>query len=322
MLAVHLGPALDEHFLDAGFAAAAFVVERHDLVADGRFHPGPGRKRRMHRAEIEARGRLDVVDHIGVVLGVEAGKLDLDAVGADLTDDGLGDAEGVDAGLDDVDRLADFFLPREVIVLVGRAVDRFERDRDAAGEIEAELEAALRLAEKLVQEDVVALLDILERVLEPDFREERREVEFALLADLLESDKFAGGLAGGFAGSGFVKELGEFRRLHRRVRFRVDDEVRVFQGKKFRHAPRRDGEGEQNLPEVAFEHVSIGLKRMGRGPRAAGQTGGDARRGAGYFLSAAIFFTTACTNSLPISTLVLSAMRTTKRSSFTFVMVP
>ena len=61
------------------------------------------------------------------------------------------------------------------------ALDRLEGERDAAVQVETELHAALGAAEEFAEEDVVALIDILQIRLEADLREVDREVELALL---------------------------------------------------------------------------------------------------------------------------------------------
>ena len=47
----------------------------------------------MHHAEVEPGRRLDLVDHVRVVLGADAGQLDLDAVVADRANHRLGYAK-------------------------------------------------------------------------------------------------------------------------------------------------------------------------------------------------------------------------------------
>jgi hypothetical protein len=47
----------------------------------------------VHNAEVEARGFLHRIQHFRIILGAEARKLDFNTIGADLADDGLGNAE-------------------------------------------------------------------------------------------------------------------------------------------------------------------------------------------------------------------------------------
>jgi len=122
----------------------------------------------VHGAEVEAGGLLDVVHHVRVVLGVDAGELDLDAVLAHGADHGLGDAEGIDAGGDDVDGLGKLLLAGVLGQLGGGRGVNLERDGDAALKVETELELALRAREQLGEEDGVPLLDVLQFALELD----------------------------------------------------------------------------------------------------------------------------------------------------------
>ena len=84
-----------------------------------------------------------LVDHLGILLGVQAGQLDLDPVVAHREDQGLGHAEGIDAGADDLDRLFQFLLPGRVLLRGRRLGIHFQRDGDAAGQVEAKLELPL-----------------------------------------------------------------------------------------------------------------------------------------------------------------------------------
>src|SRR5262249_24874641 len=88
-------------------------------------------------------------------------------------------------------------------------------------------------------------------------------VNLALDADLLEGDEFADRFQVFLSGRGFIEELAEFRGLRRGVRAHVIDEGNVSQRVELAAGPHQYGEGEDDLPEVAFEHGSIGLKGGG-----------------------------------------------------------
>jgi len=281
----------------------------------------------VNQTEVEAGGRLYVINDVGIVAGVEARQLHLDARFAHLADERLGHAERVDAVADDLDRLGDFLLPRvRVGRLVVRPVDRLEREGDAAGEIETERKPALRAAEQLVQNDVVPLLCITEGGLQLDVRKELREVDLALLADLLEGDEIARGLEVLFPRGRLLQQLAQLRLFGGGVGADVVGERDIMKRDDLRGRPYEGRRGDDELPEVAFEHGSFGFKGGGRGRRraceAAPSTSGP-RRGRSYFFSSAFALrVTACTKPLPSSILVVSDTRTTKRSSFTFVITP
>ena len=258
-LAGHFGPALHEQLFRAHLALAPFVFERHDLIADRRLDAGTRRKRRMHDTEIELRGRADVVDDVGVVAGVDAGQLDLDAVVPDLADQRLGDAEAVDARADDVDRLRELVGALLRAQVVARPGHGLEGERHAAVEVETELEPAFRAAEQLGEEDVVAFLDILERRLEPDVGKVLGEVDLSILADLLECHELARGLLAGLQRHRLGEERAEFGGFGGRVSLGIIDKRLVFQGEKSRDRPSHDGEGGDDLPEVASEHGWLDL---------------------------------------------------------------
>src|SRR5690606_5935772 len=101
----HLGDALDENLLDGGFAGGGFVFEAEDFVAGRDFAHGCGfgPEEGIHQTEVEPRGLLHAFDDVGVVAGVDAGELNLDATVTDGADDRFGDAEAVDAVADDLD---------------------------------------------------------------------------------------------------------------------------------------------------------------------------------------------------------------------------
>ena len=301
---------------------AAILVETQHLVA--RRHVGRRFGHRagalLHEAEGELGGFRGVGEQLGVVLGIEAGELHLDAVGANRADDRLGDAHAVDAVADDVDGLRKLLL-----ALVGVGGTRFRRRRlegegDAALEVEAELERALRLLVEVGQQDVVPLLNILERTLELDVREELREVDPLLATELperdVEADFRAAGLAFGDAGAGLRHQFGEIGGLGRGFGAEVVAEGLVLQRQEGEDRPQHQGGGQDYFPEVTTEHGYLVVK--GGGGRAGAGAGGgrDAQL-------ASAFLTTEVTKPFASSTLaLLSPMRTTKRSSFTLVMIP
>ena len=191
-VAGHFRDALDEIIDGVGLAVGLVVlILAHHFVAGrnvgrrlvhgaGAFHD---------QAEAEHGGLLDVGDDVGVVAGVQAGELDLDAGVPDRADDGLGDAHAVDAVADDLDGLAELLA---ALVVAGLAVHlgrwRLEGERHPAFQVETELQRAFRRLEQIGQEDVVAFLDILERALQLDAREELGEIDPLDPADLLEPD--------------------------------------------------------------------------------------------------------------------------------------
>ena len=252
----HFRDAFDEDFFDAGLAPAALVVEGENLIAGRNFARGDavGGERRVDEAEIETGRFLDGVDDLGVVAGVEAGELDFDAVFTDFADHGLRDAVGVDAGADDLDSLGDFLLTLFEVALGIGLVGRFEGDGDAAVEVEAELEAAFRAQEDFLEDDIVALFEVRERILDVHVREERGEVDLPLFGDLFEGDVFAEGLAVFVQGRGLVDELVELAGFGRGLRLRKTDKRLVLQWLQFEDRPEDDDEAYGQLPEVAFKH--------------------------------------------------------------------
>ena len=258
-LAGHLGAALDVEFLGVALAgAAALLVEGHALVARG----GLLRRRDegMNHLEIEARGQRQGPDDLGIVLGRDAGQLDLDAVLTDRADDGLGDAEAVDAVADDLDRLGELFLAHLLVVGAdGIGVD-LQGEGDAALQVEAELQLAFGAAEQLVEQDVVALLDVGQRRFEADLGEELRQVELPLEADLLEGDVDAGGPARLDAGVDLAHELGELGGLGGGFLFDVVAEGLVLQRQDGEHGPQHEGRGQRQFPEMTTEHGYLVVK--------------------------------------------------------------
>ena len=309
----HLGDALDVEILAERLAVAIFHFKGHRLVAGRHFHRRTGGG--ADHLEIEAGGLLEAVDDLGVVLGGNAGELDLDAILADRADDRLGDAKGIHAIADDLDRLGELFRAGLPTVLGHRIGVDLEGERDAAFEIEAELEAALGAAEEFVEEDVVALLDVLERRLEADLREVDREVEFLFATDLLEGDVDAGGLAGLHAGIDLGEELAEVGRLGGGFLFNVGAEGLVLQRHEGEHGPQRDGGGQDQFPEIATEH---GWLLLNSKSLSAAVPRGRTRHSA----QEPDLLTTTLMKALPTSTFWFSPMRMMKRSSFTLVIVP
>src|SRR5688572_928272 len=217
----------------------------------------------MHDPEIEARGCLHLVDHIRIVLRADAGKLNLDPIVANGSDYGFGDAEAIDARTDDLDRLLQLFLPLIGIDVLARLVPRLEGEGHAALQIETELQPAAREAIELVEQNVIPLLDILQRAFEPDMREILREVDLPLGADLLQRDELTRGLEVLDACRRFIEQFPEFSLFRGGMGANVGGEGYVLDRNKLHDRPRHDGEAQHELPEVAFEHWSIGLKGRG-----------------------------------------------------------
>jgi hypothetical protein len=182
--AAHFGDALDEDFLGAGLAAAALVIQRHDLVADRRFDAGAGAEGRVHDAEIEPRGLLTLSTTSGLSFASRPGSwisMRLVPTGR-IT--GSATPKAFTRLLMISIALCDLFLLDVDVALAGeRALVDLEGHGDATREIEAALEAALGTAQHLAEEDIVALLDVLQRILETDVGEVLREVDLAVLAD-------------------------------------------------------------------------------------------------------------------------------------------
>ena len=88
---------------------------------------------RLEVVEVELGGGPDPIDRAVGVLDV--GQADLDLVGADAGDLGLGDAEGVDAVADDLDRAVDV-LAGDLGHLRGRPA--LVDELGAAAQVEAE----------------------------------------------------------------------------------------------------------------------------------------------------------------------------------------
>ena len=224
----------------------------------------------MHHPEVEAGRGLHLVDHIGVVLGADAGELDLDAVLTDRPEHWFGDAQAVDAGADDLDRLLQLFLALVGVEVLAGGLNRLEREGHAALEVEAELEPAAGEAQQLRQQDVVALLDVPQRLLEADVREVLGEIQPALPAELLEGDELAGRLQRLLPGGRFLEQFAELGGLGGGVRADVVDEGLVLQGQELGARPGQHGHGQDQLPQIAFEHGAFGLKR---GTDPAGRAG-------------------------------------------------
>jgi hypothetical protein len=211
-LARHLGAGLDVELLGMALdAGAALDVEGHALVARGRLLWGGCEG--VHHLEVEARRLAEVVDDLGIVLGRDIGQLDLDAVRADRADDGLADAEAVDTVADDLDGLGELLIADVLGIGAEGALVDLQGEGDAAFQVETELEPAVGAAEQLVEEEVVALLDVRQRGLELDVREELGEVELLLGTDLLERHVDTGSTPGLNTGGDLAQELSEFGRL-------------------------------------------------------------------------------------------------------------
>ena len=167
----------------------------------------------MDEAEIEPGRFLQAGNDLRIVLGRHARQLHLDAVVAHRAHDRLGHAEAIDAGGDDFDRLGELLLPLGDLGAGRAPAGDLQREGHAAIQVEAKLESAFGAFLQLVQQDVVAPLDVFQRGLQPDLREELREVELALFADLLEGDEDRGGLTRGDAIAGLLHQGGELGRL-------------------------------------------------------------------------------------------------------------
>ena len=263
----HLRDPLDvELLLGPAVSDQALGVDRHELVA-GRHLPR-GRPLVVDLPELQLGGLPDVLDDVGIVLRADAGKLDLDPVRADRADQGLGDAEAVDARVDDLDRLRELLLALPVGVEAGLGPEvRLEGHAHAALQVEPELDRLLRAIEEVFEEDVVSLVEA-QLVLEQHVREELRHVDLRLLADLLQGHVVARRGPGHDAGVGLVQERAEFRLPDRGLLLRVDRERDVLEGEELGHGPARDGEAQDDLPEVAFEHFGVGLKGVWPRPSA------------------------------------------------------
>ena len=247
----------------ADWPPRSLLVEGHKLVAGREFRPAEvvgRRKRRIYPAKFEQRRRLDLVDNVRVVLGVDTGQFDLDTVVAHRPDQGLGHAEGVDPRADDLDRLAQLLF-LDVVGVLGRdpGVD-LEGDGHAASQVEAELELALGAQQQLIEKDIVSPLDILQRTFQENGGKVLGDVDSALIGYLLQGDKLARGLSRLFAGLCLVQQFAEFGVLEGGVILGVADEGDVLERNELRDRPGSDDYAEHNLPEVAFEHEVVGIE--------------------------------------------------------------
>ena len=183
-----------------------------------------------------------------------------DPVIAQRTDHRLSHAERVDASADDFDRLVQLFF---ALVIIARQPARgffidLEREGHAALQIETELQTALGATQQFSEQNFVSLGNVLQRLLQFDLGKINREIDFSLGADLLQRDKFAGSGASFFTGGSFIEQLGEFGRLGFGVLLRIGHERDGIERDEFGDRPRRDEDGEDDFPGVAFEHVRIG----------------------------------------------------------------
>src|SRR5690606_5810523 len=135
-------------------------------------------------------------------------------------------------------------------------------ERHAALEVEPQLQIALRATQHLVQENVVSLLEISQRLLQANIRKVLREIDPAIARDLLERDEFAERLAVVLERDRLRHERVELARFGGRVSRRVVDEGLVFQRKKGARGPHHNGEADGDLPEVASEHGCFGFKSV------------------------------------------------------------
>ncbi len=135
VLARHLPGALHEVFGLEGLAGAGLLLEGLDLVAGGNLDALARTGERIHEAKIEPRGLLHRLEHLGVVAGVDAGELDLDAVLAERTNDRLGDTETVDAVADDLDGLVELLATLVIGHAGGGGLVHLKHEGDAAAQI-------------------------------------------------------------------------------------------------------------------------------------------------------------------------------------------
>ena len=256
-LAGHFPRALHEEFADHRLAVAAFLLVGLDLVTerDVAGRGGLWRGQGIDEAEVEPRGLLHRIEHVGIVAGVYPGQLHLDAVRSDRTHDGHGHAETVDTVADDFDRFDQLFRTLDFIHIAKRRLVHFEGEGHAALEIETELKPALRLREQMLEQEVVALGDVAHGALQRNVREIfLREVDLPLVGDVAQGDKNRGGLLVveaclrigqqglelGFGGTGFGDDVvGKIPILER-----CERECR----------PHHDGKAQHELPQVAFKH--------------------------------------------------------------------
>ena len=133
----------------------------------------------MDLPEFKKGRRLDIGDDLWVVLGADARQLDFDPIVSDRADDRFADAESIHPGADDIDRLGELFLHVSRIARRHLGID-FEGDRDAAVQVQPELEPALGPPQQLVHQDVVAAGDVVQRAFDPNVRIILCQVELAL----------------------------------------------------------------------------------------------------------------------------------------------
>jgi len=150
-LARHLGDALHEVLLRQVGTVRTLIVVGLDLVARGDLPGAHGLRRgeRVNHPEIQPGGLLHLVEHVRIVLGVDIGELDLDPVGPDRADQGLGHAHRVDARADDVDRLGELLLAGRLLVVASglRPQIGLKRKAHAALEVQAHLQTRLGAVE-------------------------------------------------------------------------------------------------------------------------------------------------------------------------------
>ena len=173
-IARHFGNALNQIVNGVGLAVCFIVlILAHDLIARGHIGRRLAHGARVfhHKTEAKHRWLLDVCHDVGVIACIEASELDLDAGIAHRANHRLGHAHPVNAIANNFDRLAELLAALVVTVLgiffSGRC---FEGESNAAFQVEAELQWAFRLLEQIGQEDVVALLDVLQGTLEFNIR--------------------------------------------------------------------------------------------------------------------------------------------------------
>ena len=188
----HFGDTLYEVVDDEGCAIRVIAFLSHDLITGRRLirRRGCGGKEGMDQPEIETSRFLHGIYHLRIVPSAHTRQLNLNSVRADRTDDGLGHTELVHPVTDNFDRFGQILFALVVGDIVRDAVVLdFEHEGNAALEIETELETALGLLQKVIEQDRVALLHILEGLLETDLGKELREIDALSLTDLLESQE-------------------------------------------------------------------------------------------------------------------------------------
>ena len=162
--------------------------------------------------------------------------MDFDGVVAAGADDGFGDAEAVNALVDDVDGFGELvgFLER-FFACEGGVVD-FEGKGDAAFEVEAEFDFTLAGLEEVAEEDFVAFIEVFD-VSEVDFGEEGGEVDLVFFVDFGEGDEEGGGFVVLDTGLGFFNYLVEFKRLSSFFGFYVFWEWGIIHGEDIEDGP-------------------------------------------------------------------------------------